>query len=98
MLILKRFVGQSIIVGSGKDRYEIRVAAIDEFGGAVLWVGDRPQRVTQGGQVQVPGDDLGPLRVIVEKVRSPWVRLGFGGNPDRRIVRAELRAPMGEVA
>ena len=86
MLIIKRYIGEIVNVQGVANAYDITVLAID-CGQVTLDVAGGLQCGFEGDQVHVPVDGSGPLLVVIDRVGERWARLGFQGDPSRRIER-----------
>ena len=90
MLILKRYIGESINVQDGSSDYGITVQSIEQDKVTLNVAG---QRIVcyAGDVVDVPRDGSMPLLVVIDRVGERYARLGFQGDITRRVRRVRRR-------
>lgn len=98
MLIIKRFAGESIVVETAWERYEIVVLEV-RAGVARMDVGGKVVDASKGLEIVVTDSENGELLIIVDQVGMRGIRLGFKGAFSRKIYRKEsTRGHAGDTA
>lgn len=91
MLIIKRLVGQVVVIESENERFEIEVIDV-RHGRARIDVAGNKVLVSKGVDITLNDASDTPLHILVDQVGLCGVRFGFKGDLSRRIYRKEGRA------